>query len=229
MEELNNKQVELISREIDKRGLTYTLLKNELLDHFCCEVENQMEFGLNFKKAFQRILKSITRERIIEIQEETLLLINKKYRIMKKLMYVLGIIAPLLIITGTFWKVSHWPGAAILLTLGLASLALFFIPVFITVKIRDTRKKELKVNYPLYISGAIAGIAFLLGSLFKILHWPGAGIMAYGSLFIMVLLFIPQFIYHIIKDKENRDNNFLFLIALLVFLSIIILLFFLKG
>lgn len=229
MEELNNNQVELISREIDKRGLTYDLLKNELLDHLCCEVENQMEVGLNFKKAFQRILKSITRERIIEIQEETLLLINKKYRIMKKIMYVLGIIAPLLIITGTFWKVSHWPGAAILLTLGLASLALFFIPVFITVKIRDTRKKELKVNYPLYISGAIAGSAFLLGSLFKLLHWPGAGVMAYGSLFIMVLLFIPQFIYHIIKDKENRDNNFLFLIALLVFLSIIILLFFLKG
>ncbi len=88
MVELNNKQVELISGEIDKRGLTYTLLKIELLDHLCCEIENQMEEGLSFKKSFDSILKSIAPERIVEIQEETLLLINTKYRIMKKLMYV---------------------------------------------------------------------------------------------------------------------------------------------
>ncbi|MEA1898676.1 MAG: hypothetical protein U9N53_13530 [Bacteroidota bacterium] len=229
MAELNTKQIEVISGEIDKRGLTYTLLKIELLDHLCCEIENKMEEGFSFKKSFHTILKAIAQDRIMEIQDETLLLINKKYRIMKKTMYVLGIISPILIIAGTFFKINHWPAAAILLTLGLASLALFFLPVFVMVKIRDTRKKEIKVNYPLYISGMIAGIAFLLGSLFKILHWPGAGFMAYGSLIIMVLLFLPQFIYHIIKDKENRDNNFLFLIALLVFLSIIILLFALKG
>lgn len=217
MEELNNKQVELISREIDKRGLTYTLLKIELLDHLCCEIENQMEEGLSFKKSFDTILKSIAPDRIEELQEETLLLINKKYRFMKKLMYVLGIISPILVITGALFKMYHLQGAGIVLTLGIASMALFFLPMFIMFQIKDTREKELKVNYALYFTGLLSGIVFLLGNLWKIQHWPGAGLLLTLGLFSLAVFVIPMFATMKIQDTRRKGlkvNNFLYITGL---------------
>jgi len=217
MTELNYRQIELISGEIDKQGLTYTLLKNELLDHLCCEIENQMEDGLSFNKSIDKIIKSIAPERIEELQEETLLLINKKYRIMKKLMYVLGIVSPILAITGSLFKMYHLQGASILLSLGIVSMALLFLPIFIMLQIRDTREKELKVHYPLYFTGLISGIVFLLGFLWKIMHWPGAGLLLTLGLFSLAVFVIPMFASMKIQDTRRKGlevNNYLYISGL---------------
>ena len=43
MAELNKKEIEILNREIEKQGLTYTQLQNELLDHLCCDIETKMD------------------------------------------------------------------------------------------------------------------------------------------------------------------------------------------
>jgi hypothetical protein len=48
MYELTETEIDLISRDIDQQGLTYTLLKNELLDHICCSIEEDMEKGMTW-------------------------------------------------------------------------------------------------------------------------------------------------------------------------------------
>ena len=177
MAELSEKEIRRLNREIEKQGLTYTELQQELLDHLCCDVEAEMEEGLEFVKALEKVRKEMGKDRIQQIQEETLLLINQKYRMMKKFMYILGMIAPAMLITGTIFKIQHWPGAGVLLMLSLFMLGAIYLPVFVMVKIRDTRKEGKKVNIPMYIAGLIAGIIFIAGAMFKIQHWPGAGIM----------------------------------------------------
>ncbi len=220
MAELTEKEIRRLSREIQRQGLTYTELQQELLDHLCCDVEAEMEEGLEFIKALEKVRKGMGEERVQQIQEETLLLINQKYRMMKKFMYILGIIAPAMLITGTVFKTQHWFGAGILLTLSLFMLGAIYLPVFVMVKIRDTRKEGKKVNMPMYIAGLIAGIIFIAGAMFKIQHWPGAGVMIMLSGIVTVLIFIPILVIQAVKDKENQVQNFTLLIFVLCFVAI---------
>jgi len=228
MAELNDREIEILNREIDKQGLTYTLLQKELLDHLCCDIEAKMDEGLEFLKAFEEVQQRLENNRIQEIQEETLLLINQKYRMMKKFMYVLGTIAPTLLILGALFKLQHWPGASILIVLGSFLLGAVYLPVFAMVSMRDTRKREKKVNKTLYVVGVITGFIFITGVLFKIMHWPGAGAALTVSVLLTVVLFIPVLVTHALKDKENQLQNFSILIFVLSFMAVNIMVFALK-
>ena len=228
MAELSNREIEILNKEIDKQGLTYTLLQKELLDHLCCDIEAKMDEGLVFLKAFEEVQQRLENNRIQEIQEETLLLINQKYRMMKKFMYILGTIAPSLLIVGAIFKLQHWPGASVLIVLGSFLLAAVYLPVFAMVSIRDTRKREKKVNKTLYVVGVITGFIFITGVLFKIMHWPGAGVSLTVSVLLTVVLFIPVLVVHALKDKENQVQNFSILIFVLSFMAVNIMVFALK-
>jgi hypothetical protein len=49
---------------------------------------------------------------------------------MKKTMYVLGYIAVLLSTTGLLFRTMHWPGASIMLVVGVVLLNVGFLPMF---------------------------------------------------------------------------------------------------
>ena len=229
MAELTQKEIRRLIREIEKQGLTYTELQQELLDHLCCDVEAEMEEGLEFVKALEKVKKGMGEDRIREIQEETLLLINQKYRIMKKLMYILGIIAPSLLIIGTLFKTQHWPGAGVLIVLSLFLLGAIYLPVFISVRIRDNRKAGKPVNMAMHIIGMIAGIIFIAGAMFKIQHWPGASVMIVLSTAVTVLVFIPLLFIQAIRDKERQVQNFTVLIFVLCFVAITFMMYALRA
>jgi hypothetical protein len=225
---LNDREIEILNREIEKQGLTYTQLQNELLDHLCCDIEARMEEGVEFLKAFEEVRQRLENNRIQEIQEETLLLVNQKYRMMKKFMYILGTIAPSLLIIGAFFKIQHWFGAGIMIVLGAFLLGAVYLPVFAMVSMRDTRKKEKKVNRALYVTGVITGFVFITGVLFKIMHWPGAGIALLSTIVLAVAVFIPVLVTNALKDKENQMQNFSILIFVLSFMAINVMVFALR-
>ena len=224
MAELNEKQIRRISREIDRSGLTYTELQEELLDHLCCDVEAEMEEGLEFIKALEKVTRGIGEKRIQEIQEETLLLINQKYRIMKKTMYVLGILAPGLLLLGALFKWQHLPGGGIMITLALLLLGATFIPIYVMVKIRDTRENKKKVNKPLYITGMITGILFAAAALFKIQHISGGAFLILVSTAVALVAFLPAMIMNVVRDQENQLQSFSNLVFLLCFIGLMFVL-----
>ncbi len=43
--QLNEEQVLLIEKKLEELGLNYAPLQNEILDHFCCLTEDEMENG----------------------------------------------------------------------------------------------------------------------------------------------------------------------------------------
>ena len=54
----------------------------------------------------------------------------------------------------------------------------------------------------IYVSGAITSSLFVLGMLFKIFHWPGAGPLLLVGMTGFALIFIPSFaVYHYKKEK----------------------------
>lgn len=208
MHELTDREIGQISQDIDRQGLTYTKLKDELLDHICCDIEAEMEKGLPFNEAYRKIKRIIGNKRIRQVQDETLYLINKNYRRMKKLMYVLGVVVPVLIITGTLFKMLHWPAAGILITLGLFATGILFLPVFVMVRIRDTRQQNESVPMGLYLTGMIAGMVTITGTLFKVQHWAGAGILITLGLFSLAAIFLPIFAVVKIRDAREKKEPF---------------------
>ena len=110
---------ERIKGDLVSRGLTYDRLMDDVLDHVCCMVEEFMNLGEDFETSYERVLDSIGETRLSEIQHQTLLNLDKKFQRMKNFTYVFGLSSAALTIVGSLFKTMHWPGAGILLTVGI--------------------------------------------------------------------------------------------------------------
>ncbi|MFC2136783.1 hypothetical protein ACFLTE_01275 [Bacteroidota bacterium] len=134
---------------------------------------------------------------------------------MKNKTYYLGILSALLIIFGCIFKAMHWPAAGILITLGMTLLCLLFLPIaFISSYKNSGYKKKW-----LFIAAFLTLFIDFIGALFKIMHWPGAGILLHIGILLPVILFLPVFLYHHYKEKEETLQNFMYIMFFLVYLS----------
>ena len=59
MQDLTSANIEIIIAEVSKANISFSHLRDELIDHICCEVENEMQDGLSFENAFEKVKKII--------------------------------------------------------------------------------------------------------------------------------------------------------------------------
>ena len=59
MDLLTPDQVRALRDYLENHGLTYESLQTEMLDHICCDVEVNMEKGLEFEKAIEKVISKI--------------------------------------------------------------------------------------------------------------------------------------------------------------------------
>jgi len=127
--ELTLAQIEFIQQDIHTKGISFDDLSDSLLDHICCIIEQDPT--TDFDTAYNKSLLAFGENGLKNIQDQTIfLLILKRKIIMKKTMYLIGYIALFLSTTGLLFKLQHWPGAAIILTLGIALLNFGFLPMY---------------------------------------------------------------------------------------------------
>jgi hypothetical protein len=201
MPELSIEHIERIVREVEKQEIIFSHLAEELIDHICCDVENEMQNGLNFLEAYSKVKQKIGSRRLKEIQEETLYAIDTKYRHMKKTMKISGIAGTVLLGFGALFKIQHWPLAGAMATIGAVTLALVFMPSALGVLWKETHKMKKLL---LFISAFLAGMCFILGTLFKIQHWSGAGIIIALAALFGLFLFVPALLVSKLQDQENQ-------------------------
>lgn len=134
---------------------------------------------------------------------------------MKNKIYFIGLLSLLFMVCGSIFKIMHWPGAGILLLLGYA-MTLVFFPFAIRSSYVDGGKK----NPTLFLAAFITLVVDFLGSLFKIMHWPGANWMLVFGITFPVIVFLPVYIYFQAKEKEKSLMNFMYVMFLLVFLGV---------
>jgi len=138
---------------------------------------------------------------------------------MKQRIYILGVITAMIVFTGTILKINHYPGAAILLIAGIVSLVLLFLPLALTNNYRaDGNGKSLL----LYIVTYITCFVVFTGMLFKLLHWPYAGIFLTIALPFPYVVFLPVFLGVTSKDKDFNIYNTVFVLLLLALNSVFI-------
>lgn len=136
---------------------------------------------------------------------------------MKQKIYLFGVVTALIIFTGTIFKVNHWPGAAILLTMGIAVLVLFFLPAALINNYKTVGNSQSK---SLYIVTWITCFVVFTGMLFKIMHWPLAGTLLTIALPFPYIVFLPVFLVVTSKYKNFNIHNTVFVLLLLAVNSV---------
>lgn len=201
MYELTIEQIKKVTEIVGDSEITYSHLPDDLIDHICCDIESEMSIGLSFNKAFERVKSKFGDPGLQKIQEDTILLIDQKYRFMKTTMKIFGNVSLALVGIGTISKIFHWPGASLALTLGFVLLGLVFYPATILASYRKNGRKKLA----LHIVPIIGGIALILGILFKLQHWPYAAILMTLGWIIILIVFLPAWLIN--QSIENKNKK----------------------
>jgi len=223
MHELTPQNIEHISRDIGKQEITFSHLPDDLIDHVCCDIEYEMNNGLDFTDAYRKVKLKIGKHRLKEIQEETLYAIDTKYRVMKNTMKISGIIGTVLFGCAALFKIQHWPLAGTMLTLGAFTLAFIFMPSALGVLWKETHNRK---RLFLFISAFLAGMFFILGTLFKVQHWPAAGILLLLAALFGVVFFMPSLLAYNLQDQENKAKKPVYILGAIGFVFYIAGMFF---
>jgi hypothetical protein len=204
MPELSLHHIDQISRDISRQEITFSHLLEDLIDHVCCDVEDEMRKGMSFTDAYHRVKQKMGSRRLKEIQEETLYAVDTKYRFMKRTMKISGVAGTVMFGFAAMFKIQHWPGAGYMMTLGALILAFVFLPSALGVLWKETHNRK---RLFLVISAFFAGMLLILGTLFKIQHWPMAGAILTLSALCGILFFIPALAMSRLSDQENKAKR----------------------
>ncbi len=204
MYQLSDQQMDWILDDIRRRGIETEDLQANLLDHICCIIESELEENGDFGQFYSSVITRFYKRELIEVEEETQsLLLFKNYYTMKKIMMTSGTIAAACTALGILLKFIHLPGASIFILLGIVSFSLVFLPLLLTLRIRE--RKEIKEQI-IVVTGVISGMLLSMAVLFKIQHWPFANIMGFTSVLMFALLFLPIYFFIGIRNPINKEN-----------------------
>jgi hypothetical protein len=140
------------------------------------------------------------------------------HKLMKQKIYILGVITAMIVFTGTIFKINHYPGAGILLIIGISSLVLLFLPLALE---NNYRAAENRKNLLIYIITYITCFVVFTSMLFKLLHWPHAGTLLTIAIPFPYVVFLPVFIIITSKDKNFNVYNTVFVLLLLALNSVL--------
>jgi drug/metabolite transporter (DMT)-like permease len=204
MPELSLHHIDQISRDISEQEISFSHLLEDLIDHVCCDVEYEMKNGMSFTDAYHRVKQKMGSRRLKQIQEETLYAVDTKYRYMKNTMKISGVAGTVLFGFAAMFKIQHWPMAGVLMTLGALVLAFVFLPSALNVLWKETHNRK---RLFLVISAFFAGMLLIIGTLFKIQHWPMAGAILTLAVLSGILFFIPALALSRLSDQENKAKR----------------------
>ena len=123
---------------------------------------------------------------------------------MNNKIYYLGIISVFIVLIGSLFKISHWPGAGIIFSVGNLFFCLVFLPPALISSFRSESSKKL---HWLYFTAFVSIIFDFAGALFKVMHWPGASIVITIGIPLPFVTFLPLYIIYNRNDKQINYNN----------------------
>lgn len=136
---------------------------------------------------------------------------------MKQKIYTFAIIDLIIIMTGAIFKVQHFPGASYLLFLGLGSMVFIVLPAGLINNYRNTEgPRKPGLHFVTWLTCFVVFTAMI----FKIQHWPGAGIALLLALPFPYVVFLPVYLVVTSKNPQHTVNNTIMVLMLLVVNSV---------
>lgn len=205
MHSLGAVEVDFIESDLKSRGIVSEDLRDDLLDHICCIIENEITVEDNFHEYYEATLPRFFKDQLSEIQIETDNLLKfKNFYTMKKILKFSGIATVVLTVLGALFKSAHWPGAGLLIILGGFSFSIIYMPLLILLKLKDD---EPKIDKVVYSFGLILAIFLSAGVLFKIMRWPYANNLMFYSTLLFTFVFVPIYFITRFRRPEVKFNT----------------------
>jgi hypothetical protein len=203
MNNLTDENIDFITRMVNRSKISSKELKEDLIDHFCCAIEEEMKKGLSFNKSYDKAYQNICPDGFDEIQRETVYLLTlKKIKAMKKLMYLSGYLSLIGITTTLFLIYSRSSFGGIILMLTAAVLIFLFIPSLFT----NLYKRELTKSVAdklKYIFGFVAIELFMVFIIFRINHWSWSTSIFLAAIVLLNFAFFPFIFFKMYKKSIN--------------------------
>lgn len=223
MQLLTDQQIDFIINDIRARGVMMESLHDDLVDHVCCILERMPEESGNFEQRYLSVITTFYKKELSEIEDETkMLLHNKNYYAMKKVMITGGVASAVLLATGIVFKFLHLPGAGISIVLGAGIFSLMFLPLTVLLKLKEEKSSRDKA---LIITGTIAAAMMSIGILFKIMWWPYANMLGMLSIGVLCLIYLPINLFTGLRNADTKVNSIVTSIVLVagcaLFLSLV--------
>lgn len=122
---------------------------------------------------------------------------------MRIVLTILGFFSLLPIIIGSLFKMQHWPGAGIMIVFGTSLFASFFCLFYLVYRIKE-RKSGLELVEALFLSASMSVTS--IGMMFRVQHWPGAGVMLVFGLTLFAFAGVPIILVSYAALKENAKD-----------------------
>lgn len=202
---LSAEQIAIIQAKIDASALHAPTLREDVLDHLCCAVEEKISAGESFDVALAHALHQLSPEGLYAIQRETNLLLNENTIPMKKLMYSIGLVTSISYSVGLMMKLLHMPGGEELVNYGFLGFALLFMPMLTT---HLYRRKSIRASHEklkiisAIVSAVLTGLAVLL-KMSMTLDWSETMLILGVSVFSFA--FLPLHFYGMYKKSMLKS------------------------
>lgn len=200
MYQLSEEEVDLVYERFGGAKLRNRMLEDELVDHICCAIESFMTEHIPFEEACDKAYQAVCPNGLREIEEETFILLTyTKQLSMKRILFVLGFLSTFLLSFGFLFKLMHWPLATGIMLSGFGVLFLTLgVMVIYLLQTMKSMQAALQVRM---IAGLFSGLLLTAGSIFKMLHYPGASVMIVSGLMVLNLVFLPLFFYQLYRKS----------------------------
>jgi len=198
---LTDEQEEQVREYVEEQGLKLSALKDDIIDHLCCVIENGLGKENSFEQLLKMAAKDLAPDGLLEIEQKTMFLLNsKRILVMKKLTYLIGFIGSMALTIGITFKLLHFPGANVLFSVGYLTLFLAFIPLMAMDRYKVAIAKVLSERLKI-ILGVIASIILGLAGLFKIMHLQGADVLLLVGGIVFAIGFLPFLFFTMYKKS----------------------------
>ncbi|HOX82960.1 MAG TPA: hypothetical protein PLJ60_06835 [Chryseolinea sp.] len=200
---LSSEQVAIIRRKVDKSKINIESLRDDVLDHLCCVVDIKMDRGKDFDVAVREALHELAPDGLDEIQRETIFLLNStKIILMKKLMYLIGLLSAIGLSLGWTFKILHWPGGDELIIYGALGFSLLFLPM-ITVNYFKLNINSAITERLRFIVGILSALVISLAFTFKFMHLQGADMLLIAGTLIFSFGYLPFLFFSMYKKSVS--------------------------
>mgnify|MGYP006091495053 CR=1 FL=1 len=134
---LTDEHIDYIYTNLKLYGLKNKDLKEDILDHICVYIENSE--STDFEEAYQSAIQKFGGYfNINGIQQEIKVqLYFKSVKNRAKLSFIIELLTSILIITGSLFKIMHWPYGSWILFLGFMFLIMTALPFHFYIKYKD--------------------------------------------------------------------------------------------
>lgn len=200
---LTTDQEKVIEQYVDAQGLKIRTLRDDVVDHLCCVVESELGKGQSFEELLEKAVTDLAPNGLIEIQHKTVFLLNSKRIIMmKKIMYLFGLIGAITLTAGVTFTLLRMPFGNELFIIGFLTLMLIFIPLLAIDRYKVTLSKTISVKLKI-ILGVAAAIITGLSGLFKMMHLQGADVLLMLGAFVFAFGFLPFYFFTMYKKSVS--------------------------